>query len=803
MRIGVFLCKCRGEAGNIIDMEKLAGEFRTYEGVALSETNTALCASNAYERIRKAIKNHDLDRVVIGACSPKYYEEVFRRNIEDAGLNPGYLQMANLREQCAWPHRREPEEAYKKARRLLQVAVENVKLNQPIQLEKSEVNKSVLVIGGGIAGMHSALSLAEQGIKVHLVEKSAVIGGYQVRFAKAFPRDECSPCAFAPIITRLVNNPLIEIHSLSEVINVSGRVGEYYITVRKHPRYVDASKCTNCGDCTTVCPKEIPNKYEFELGNHKRIHIPYAEAHPHCHVVSPDYIEDCRNNCHRYCEKICSQNAVDLDMEAKDVQLTVGGIIVCTGYKLYEPDEFHYTESKNVVTLNEYERIIAADGVTDGQVKRLSDGREPKSIAFILCVGSLDPEKNPYCSKYCCMASATLISQTKEKLPDSKVYVFYKDIQTVGKMGDAYVRRTQDMDGVEWIRSVPISSRLLDDDRISLRINANGGLMDVDVDMVVLANALEPGEKSDELRKIVGLDKTEEGFYREADIMLDPVATFDSGKYICGTCVGPKAIAETITEARSAAASIASILGSENITQEVLVSKVNEDLCGNCRVCLRTCVFGAINMDEERGVSTTDSTLCRGCGNCVAACPSGARDLISYPNDSYKSAIDILAGHETEEPKVLVFACNGCAYPAADQGASIGGEYPSNVAIIRVPCAGRVDTQYVEYAFARGFEGVYIGTCHLGSCHFVVGNEDLFKRMDLIKPLLEAKGISRDRVRIVETSPTEGTKFVQEVKHFIDDLKEMRVKEDQAESQKAQAKENESIKAAAEGGDAE
>ncbi len=774
MKIGVFLCQCRGEVSQNLDMTSLSEFAKENEEVAYAEIHTALCSSSSYENIKKVINDHKIDRVVIAACSPKYYEDIFRKIIESAGLNPGNLAMANIREQCAWPHRNDPDACLSKAKLILLEAVEKVKLSQPINLEQSSVKKSVLVVGGGIAGIHAALSLAEQGLEVQLVEQRAVIGGDQVRFAKAFPRDECSPCAFAPIITRLVHNENIKLHTLSEVVEVGGRVGEYTVKIKKNPRFVDESKCTNCGDCTTVCPNEVTNPYEFNLGEHKRIHLPYDEAHPHCHVVEPSTIEDCRTNCHRYCEKICSVDAVNLDEQPKEEKFIVGGIIIATGYKLYEPTEFNYTESKNVVTLAEYERIVAPDGVTEGKIQRLSDNKTPKSMAFILCVGSRDPQTNPYCSKYCCMATATLISQTKERNPDTKIYVFYKDIQTVGKMGDDYVRRTQEAEGVEWIRAIPTSSRLIDDDRLSLRVDANGGLLDIDVDMVVLANGMEPNKGADNLRKVIGLDKNEDGFYRESDIMLNPVSTFDPGKYICGTCVGPKAIAETITEARSAAASCASVLGTDKITQEVLVSKVNESLCGNCKVCLRTCPFGAVTIDAQKGVSVTDNTLCRGCGNCVSACPSGARDLIMYPNKYYSKGIDVLSRFETDEPKILVFACNGCGYPAVDQSAQIGESYPPNVLVIRVPCAGRIDSQYIEYAFSKGFEGVFIGMCHLGSCHFVVGNEDLMKRMDLLVALLEAKGIDKKRLKMSEISPTEGKKFITDIKDFMKIIQNLR-----------------------------
>jgi heterodisulfide reductase subunit A2 len=771
MRIGVFICKCRGEISSHIDYGDIITHLKKFEDVVLVDEQIALCSSNSYDELIKKIKNHEIERVVIAACSPKYYEDIFRKNIEVAGLNPGFLEMANIREQCAWPHKANREEATRKAKLLIKVAIEKVKYGSKINLEKSKVKKSVMVIGAGIAGMHAALSLAKQGLEVHLVEKKAVIGGDQVRFAKVFPRDECSPCAFAPIIAQIVNNPNITVHTLSEVKSVGGRVGEYQIKLINHPRYVDEKKCINCGDCTTVCPSEIENQYEFGLGNHKRIHIPYEEAHPHSHVVSEKTVDDCRRNCHRYCEKICVTKAVNLDMQPTELDFIVGGIIVATGHNLYKPHEFNYNNSDNVLTMAEYERLLVADGVTKGKILRLSDKSEPNAIAFILCVGSRDPKIHPYCSKYCCMATATMITQTREKLPNVKIYVFYKDIQTVGKMGDEYVRRTQEMKDVEWIRAIPEDSKIINGDRLSLKVNASGGYMDIDVDLVVLANALEPSADTDKLRQIVGLDKTEEGFYRESDILLNPVSTFDPGKYICGTCVGPKTIGETITEARSAAASCASVLGADEIIQEVLVSKVDENKCGNCKVCLRTCVFGAVKIDEEKEVSVTDNTLCRGCGNCVSACPSGARDLIMFPNDFYKKAIDIMAEYETDEPKILFLACNGCAYPAADNAAQIGKQYPSNLLILRTPCAGRVDTQYIEYALAKGFDGVMIGMCHIGSCHYVVGNEDLMKRMDLLYPLLEIKGISRKRIRVEEISPSEGEKFVQKVNDFLDQLK--------------------------------
>jgi heterodisulfide reductase subunit A2 len=775
IRIGVFLCQCRGEISSHLNIDELSEYCKSIEGVEYVHNFIATCSSSAYKELIQKIKSHKIDRVVIAACSPKYYEEIFRKNVEAAGVNPGHLEMANIREQCAWPHSDAEKRANDKARLLLKVAIDKVKISNEITLERSSVQKSVLVIGGGIAGIHAALSLAEQGIQVYLVEKEATIGGYQVRFAKAFPRDECSPCAFAPIITRLVNNSMIKTYTLSEVTKVGGRVGEYSVTVTKHPRFVDEEKCYNCGDCTEVCPKEIPNKYEFNLGTHKRIHLPYSEAHPHVHVVSSTNIEDCRHNCHRYCEKICSVKAVKLDQKEEIIDLKVGGIIVATGYSLYVPTEFNYGATKNVLTLAEYERLCAPDGTTKGVPLRVSDKKEPNSIAFILCVGSRDPKKNPYCSKYCCMASATLVQQTRDKLPNTKIYVFYKDIQTVGKFGEEYVRRAQELPNVEWIRSIPTDSTVIENDRVRLTVNVGGGLVEMDVDMLVLANALEPNKDTDILRKVIGLDKTEEGFYRESDIMLNPVSTFDPGKYICGTCVGPKSIAETITEARSAAASIASILGANEIIQEVLVSKVDEDLCGNCKVCLRTCIFGAVGLDEKKNISMTDTTLCRGCGNCVAACPSGARDLVMYPGSHYIDAIRTLSKIETgNDPKILVLACNGCAYPAIDSAAHTGLKYPSSVVVIRTPCAGRVDTQYIEYAFACGYEGVMIGTCHLGSCHYVVGNEDVMKRVDLLRPLLRAKGVEDTRLRIEDISPTEGAKFIKVIHKFIDDLKFIR-----------------------------
>lgn len=776
MRIGIFLCGCRGVINNVVDVNALANEFKDAQDVIFTKTYDALCSSKEQEDIIAQVKQHKLDGVVFGGCSPKHYESManiitFMRELERAGINPGKLGYANLKEQIALPHSSDIKNANSKAKFELDVALWKIKSTFDVRFEETTPIKSVLVIGSGPAGASAALQLANQGFKVTVVEKKASIGGPQLRYGKAFPKQDCSPCMLTPLIVEVVSHSNIDVMTQAEVIDVAGRMGSYKALIRQTPRYVDPDKCTACGACAKACPISVDNEYDYGLTTRRAAYIPFSEAIPRSYLIDPDRIDYCKNECQQSCIYACPSGAIDLSQTSKDIEMEIGGVIVAIGAGMYKPTEFGYEDAPDVLTLAEYERILAPNGIYGGNILRPSDKRPPKSIGFVHCVGSRDAQKHAYCSRYCCMAIATAVQETHEKLPDTKIYMFYRDIYSMGKNGDQYMQSVMGLNNVEPIHAIP--TRQESNENIILNVKVGEGTLSVPVDMLVLGNALVPNEQTENIRTALDIDIDEDGFFRELNSTTGIVNTTDEGKFICGACVGPKTISESVGEGAAASGALARVLGADTIAHEIFVSRVDEDRCGGCGTCVKTCMFHASSINKDKYVSEVDTLRCKGCGNCVTACPSGARDLQLFPNAYFKEAIETFSRYNPSGPKILAMLCNGCAYPGADQAGLAGFKYPANVVSLRLPCAGRVNAQHVLYAFEKGFDGVLIGDCHPGNCHFIVGNTDMERRINLFREVLRSRRIDDDRLRIESISANEGKKYAEVVQKFVEDLKKM------------------------------
>lgn len=779
MNIGAILCTCRGEIDSHLDLKPLKEFCEKQPDVKVVKIYEASCSIHDQEDLIKVIQEKNIDALLFIGCSPKYYEDQFKEIFfEKMGINPGFIGFANIREQLAWAHRNQKEETLlEKAKSMVLATLEQVRKSKSINTENVPNLKSILVIGGGISGIHASLALANQGFYVYLLEKDAYLGGKQLRFSKAFPRDECSACAITPIVNTLSRTKNIEIFSLAEIVQVRGRTGNYIVTIKQNPRFVNDT-CTNCGECMNVCKESKPDIYNFNLKDRKFIHLPDFDTFPRLPFISNEDIEFCRTKCSQLCTKVCDVKAVDLNMQPIQSEINVGGIITAIGYDMYEPIEYGYGLTKDILTLEEYERMLVSNGIYGGKVLKPSTEKPPENIAFILCVGARRPGKVPYCSRYCCMATATAIKQTAEKLPNTKIYAFYRDIYAIGKTGEDYIKESQNLSNVEWIRAVPEQLHKLTEDSgeeipdvLKLTITVAGGKLTIPFDMIILVTPMIPNKDTDEVRELLGLSKTPEGFFKEADTMLAPVSTHDMGKYLAGACIGPRTINEAVVDGYAAAASISRVLSGDEITQFVMISDVDESICGGEGLCVKTCFFHACSIDPDKKVSVVDPTLCRGCGNCVAACPTGARDLLLYPSESIYKSIDILAEYRVPDgPKILGILCDGCAYPAADQVGLTGKTFPLNLSIIRVPCSGRIDPRFILYAIGAGFDGVILGACHPENCQYIAGNYDLEKRIDLLKELLKARGIDDKRIKIMFVSYIESDLFIENVNNFIKEL---------------------------------
>ena len=390
-RIGVFVCHCGSNIAATVDVKKVVETVRQEPGVVYAEDYQYMCSEAGQSRVAAAIKEYSLTGLVICSCSPRMHEATFRKCAEKAGLNPYMVEVANIREQCSWIHK-DMQEATLKAVILARAAIAKVNLNTPLQQGESLVTKRALVIGGGIAGIQTALDIADAGYKVDIVEKTPSIGGRMSQLDKTFPTLDCSACILTPKMVEASAHENITLYTYSEVEHVSGFVGDFTVDIRKKARSVDMDKCTGCGVCMEKCPnKKIPNEFNRGLNNRTAIYTPFAQAIPNVPVIDREHCTKFKTGKCGVCEKMCPSKAIDYQQQDEIITQKYGAIIVATGFDMIKLDkygEYSYQESPDVITSLELERIMNAAGPTKGHLERMSDHQPPKEMVFIQCVGS-------------------------------------------------------------------------------------------------------------------------------------------------------------------------------------------------------------------------------------------------------------------------------------------------------------------------------------------------------------------------------------------------------------------------------
>ena len=432
---------------------------------------------------------------------------------------------------------------------------------------------SVLVIGGGIAGIQASLDLTEIGFKVYLVEKTPSIGGRMAQLDKTFPTLDCSLCILAPKMVEVLRNPNIELMTYHEVQKVSGKPGDFNVTVLKKPRYIDEAKCKGCGDCATKCPKiEAPNIFDMNLGKRKSVYIPFPQAVPPIYLIDSEMCLKLTRDVCGVCQKVCEAEAIDFDQKPQNVNLNVGAIVVATGFDVARESlssrwGLHY---KNVITALEYERILCASGPFGGHVLRPSDEEEPETIAFIQCAGSRDlHEKVPYCSSVCCTYVAKEAIITKEHSKNSNCFIFRHDIRAYGKNFYEFTQRAQDEYGVKYFHS-KISKIEEDKETNDLLIRYEdlqiGLLNNFRASLVVLATPLVPSKGTKELGKVLNIDIDEYNFFKE-NSHFNKSSSSKKGIFLAGFCQGPMDIPETVADASGVASQVAALLSSAKFSQ--------------------------------------------------------------------------------------------------------------------------------------------------------------------------------------------------------------------------------------------
>ncbi|MGQ9647969.1 MAG: 4Fe-4S binding protein [Thermodesulfobacteriota bacterium] len=625
--IGVYICHCGTNIAATIHCEELAQFSNTLPGVKVARDYRYLCSDPGQELIKKDIRDLAIDRVVVAACSPRMHEVTFRNAVGSEGLNPYFLNIANIREQCSWVHK-DREKATEKAKQILRAAIARVLRQEALTPRKVEIKPSALVVGAGIAGIQAALTMANEGMKVSLIERAPYIGGHMAQLDKTFPTLDCASCIFTPKTVEVARNKNIELFVCSEAVEVKGHVGNFRVTIKKHPTYVDSNRCTGCGDCVEACvlKKGVPSEFEERMARRRAIYIAFPQAIPLKAVIDE---ESClllsKGKCKKPCAEACKAGAIDFEQREEIMEREVGSIILATGFDLYDPQalpQYGYGVYENVITNLQFERLASPSGPTRGEIL-LKDGSSPKGIAFLHCIGSRDENANLYCSRICCMASMKQAHLAKEKT-GAEIYEFYIDINAFGKGYQEFYKRVRE-EGIYFIRGKG-SEIFRRDGRLVVAAEDTllGTPLEISVDMVVLGTGLTARRDAERVAQTFGISQSADRFFMEAHPKLRPVATNVDGIFLAGCCQGPKDIPDTVAQASAAAAEAISLYSRGEIEVEPITATIDPDLCAGCKLCMEICPYSAIEFLEVKGISVVNEAVCKGCGACTAICPSKA-----------------------------------------------------------------------------------------------------------------------------------------------------------------------------------
>jgi heterodisulfide reductase subunit A len=758
--IGVFICFCGNNIGGYIDVQQLTDYFNEeYPADDVVAFNTTfLCSEIGQDLIKEKIEELNLDAVVVASCSPKHHGAIFQACIGEK-MNQYRWEFANIREQCAWVTP-DKKKATEKAKAIISGAIEKSRLLDDIGSTRVPVTKDILIIGGGITGMHAALELTAKGFHVNLVEKKETIGGNMVRFDRVFPTDDCAMCTSSPILAEVAMDPLIDIYSLSEVTEVKGRPGEYDVTVVKQPRYIDETKCTACGDCTSHCPVEVWSEWDEGMGLRAATYKPMAQAVPLKNRINMDSCIRCGT-----CENVCKAEAVMYDEQPKEFQMKVGAILVATGYELIDLKNTEYhQEHPNVISGLQLERLKVPSGPTAGEILRPSDGKMAEHLVFVQCAGSRDRRYNVYCSKICCMYATKNARLIKSEHPDMKISICYIDMRTAGRGYEEFFDVAREM-GINYIRG-NVSEIVPDGEDLILKVEDTftSEPLDLKADLVVLSSGLIPSQGTKDVASTIHLVSGADGFLAPVHVKIAPVDTATKGIFIAGTTEAPKPIQECITDAGLVASRIASFLKDDDIEIDLTTSKINPEVCIKCGTCAENCVYDAIDTTGEN-YEVLDVS-CMACGKCSVTCPTNAIDLSLYSEDQIIKQID---GILAEDPDSIIgFSCYQCGYNAADLAGTAKSFIDPKIKVVLVPCSGRVTMQHMLYPFFKGARGVFLAACLEGQCHYIDGNLQAKEKVKLAKKALDVMGVGGHKLNLFNMSSAEGPKFVAASKRMVE-----------------------------------
>ncbi len=743
-RIGVIICTCGEEIRQAINVGELVEKVNALPFVERTRVFQHLCLLENVEQLKEWCARHFLNNLVIAACSPRLHSEMFATIRVQLDVP---VEFTNIREQCAWVHRNMPEQATEKALLLIRASVAMLRQRVPIPTRTVPIRKSVAIIGGGLAGLEAAKVLAKSDYSVILLEKQPCLGGIARRWERIHGAIDCGPCMIAEDVSSIILSGKTRILTNIEPTDISGTIGNYEIIGTQHPRYVELTRCIMCGSCADICPESRPNEFEFNLTQRKLIHLPCPAAYPNKPVIDNADIDFCRT-CQK-CEKICPSHAINLDQQPETKKFSVGALILATGAEVCDPrtkprlDSIEYNPSKDIITSYEFERMLAPDGPTGGQVIRQKTGKPARSIVVLQCLNSINS-----CSEYCCNVAQKYLDVVEHNTPDVTIHVVYDNSRIPPD-------RTT---------FIPEDSRIHFCESIKLIHRGRKRFIETDLgcfpaDFIVLNMGMIPGDQQLALRTLTNFSLDKRGF-------LDP-KSLSSGIWACGSVTGPKSYSELVIDAQRTALEVLLLLGKDSLPAGDIPIQIIQEKCGLCNLCLESCPFNAISITAD--TVRIDTLKCEGCGACIAICPTGA--LSSPPiQEEVLAAVNALSKGITS-PRILVFCCDSCGYSAADNAGIRRLEYDASAMVVRLPCTGCVDANIVITALNYGFDGVMVIGCHDSACRYFDGIKKAKARIGVLSNFYGNE--LQNRVRILNVSAVEGHVFATEINQFATELKEL------------------------------
>lgn len=659
VRIGVYTCHCGGNISDIVHCESVAKVLNKLPNVVVSRTYMAMCSDAGQAQIEDDIREHRLNRVVVGACAPSLHEQTFRGTVTRAGLNPYLYYHVGVREQASWVHSCDPEGATDKAIRLMSAGVAKARLLKPLARIRLDAEQHALVVGGGVAGLRTAWDIARQGIRVTLIEKSPFLGGRMAQLESMFPTRETARQALHDLIEKVLAHPQITVHTRAELAAVKGYVGDFRAHIRQGSRGI-SDDFAQIDAAVAACPVEVPDEFNYGLSTRKAIYLAYPGCYPPTPAIDWENCTQCGA-----CLKV-NGRGISLENETETFEVKVGAVVVATGFNLYgpRPGEYGYGELPEVITLPKLIRLLALTG--KGEELRWN-GRPVQNIAFIHCVGSRqiegihepqpDGQVNNYCSRVCCTATLHTVDELRERFPNVNVFDIYEDIRTYGRGHEDYYTRAL-ANRVRFLRfhgdEMPqvLPAPRGDTHPVLVKVKDYltwGEEIEIPVDLVVLAVGVMP-RQIDDLVKMLKISPGTDRFLLEVHPKLRPVETAVPGIVLSGTAQGPMNIQESCAAASAAASKVAVLLGRGLVELEPFVASADLERCDGCGQCVKVCCYeDAISLQPfsvngrqvQRAVVTVAN--CAGCGACVSACPPRAIDVQNWTLDQYEAMIDAIA----------------------------------------------------------------------------------------------------------------------------------------------------------------